>query len=224
MNLSKLPIGRGHVLELKPLFEGALQRYPELIASAELNVERWEYATSPIYDLDPLQFLQPQMRPGQVCDCLPQSRAGYVRHGFTSDGRLVFEQRFTKVPENCYRTLYIYKNDSILSYAFHHTSSREEVSNCSRLIVRDSVPVGFQRWGSRGWYWYTYECSGDHRLSEYKGEAGADDECARSFSGRLTYKDKGIVEVWEKAKGDPVPWQRFRGKVLATNPFWKCFP
>jgi len=50
MKLSKLPAGRGHVFELKRLFEGALQRYSDLIADTELQVKRWEYATSPIYN------------------------------------------------------------------------------------------------------------------------------------------------------------------------------
>jgi len=59
--------------------------------------------------------------------------------------------------------------------------------------------------------------------SPYNGESGAEDDGEHGFSGKLTYNDKGFVEIWEKEKGKRIPWQRFRGKVLAANPFLKRF-
>ena len=141
MNEVLVPTGRALALELRAPFERALERFSELRADAESRIVRWQYATFPIYDLDPLFFLDQQMQPGQLCERLPDIGRAPVSYGFSDDDRLIFAQRLTKIPENSYRCFYTYSRDSIVASEFHHSRSRKEVVNCSRLTFKNSVPV-----------------------------------------------------------------------------------
>jgi len=165
-------------------------------------------------------FLDPDIAVGRVTSAPPADPAAWTAYGFSSDGRLVAERQYTEPPNpthQCYHGFYIDLPDRIVGYRFHFAKSRT-VINCSQLVIADSTPRYFQRWGFRGWVSYTYACS-DHRIDSFVGAAKEPDEPESQFSGQVVYKENGVVELWTKDSGERKPRLSFRGRPPVDNPF-----
>lgn len=207
---------RRDLATLKERFETAQDNYEVLRDANEARVTRWHWASSTMYELDPLFFLDPHLAVGRAFTTQPKDVSGKVVYGFSSNGQLVVEREFTEFPENFYQSFYIYLQDRVVGYRFHITQSLSIV-NCSQLIVERSTPVCFQRWGVRGWMSYLYKCT-NHRIDSYTAVSQESEEPVRVSSAKLRYKDNGLVELWVTERGGS-PELSYRGRSPAESPF-----
>jgi hypothetical protein len=165
-------------------------------------------------------FLDSDIRVGQFTSVPPPNPATWTAYGFTSDDRLIAERQHTESAnptQQYYHGFYVELADWIVGYRFHFSKSRA-VINCSQLIIDNSNPSYFQRWGVRGWVSYSYGCS-DSRIDSFVGAAKEPDEPETRFSGQVLYKENGAVELWAKDPGERKPGLAFRGEPPIDNPF-----
>jgi len=209
---------RRDLAQLEQRFQTAHESYDGLRDACETRVVRWRWANGPIYELDPLFFLDPGIRVGQLSPSAPQNPAQWTAYGFTADDQLVVERQYTELPNHqCYRGFYLHHDDRILGYRFHFSTSHTILS-CSQLVFDGLRPLYFQRWGSRGWTSYTYACK-DGRVDSFVGLAKEPDEPEVQFRGEVVYKEDGIVELWTKEQGRRKSELSFRGRPPVDNPF-----
>jgi hypothetical protein len=218
--VTPLLAARRDLAQLERRFQTARESYEGLRDACEARIARWQWSNGDLYDLDPLFFLDPGIRVGQISPLPPQNPAEWTAYGFSREGQLVAERQYTELPDRqYYHGFYFEEADRIIGYRFHYSSSRA-VINCSQFVVDNSRPSYFQRWGSRGWVSYTYACS-DHRVDPFVGLAREHDEPERQFSGQVLYRDQGIVELWKKRQGQRAELF-FRGRPPIDNPFLRA--
>jgi hypothetical protein len=208
---------RRDLAQLEERFRTALDSYEELRASCEARVSRWEWANGAAYSLDPLFFLDRDIGVGRISSSPPRNPAGWTAYGFTEDNRLVTERQYSEFPELYYQGFYVDLQDRVVELLFHYSTPRT-VLNCSQLVLDDSSPGYFQRWGSHGWFSYTYTCT-DGQVTGFVGVSKGRNEPERRFSGHVLYKEGGIVELWTKEQGQRKAKQSFRGRPPVDNPF-----
>jgi hypothetical protein len=208
---------RRDLAQLEKRFQSAQESYVELGNSCESHTVRWQWANGPVYELDPLFFLDPDIRAGHISPLPPQDPAGWMAYGFDDDGRLLAARQYTELTNQYYQEFYVWLTNRTVGYRFHHSASRTVLS-CSQLVTDSSGPSYFQRWGSRGWASYTYE-SRDRKVSSFLAVAKEPDEPQIRFSGQVTYKENGLVELWIKESGQRKAELSFRGRPPIDNPF-----
>lgn len=199
MKITPLLAVRRDLGELEKQFETALESYERLKAACEAQVSHWQWANGPLYDLDPLFFLDPHIKSGKISSSPPRRPAGWSAYGLANDRPLI-ERQYSDLPSHeYYQNFYVYMAGRVLQFRFHYSTPRT-VINCSQLVVGDSGPAYFQRWGSRGWFSYTF-ANAHGRIESFVGVSKEPDEPERKFSGEVLYKDGGIVELWRKEPG-----------------------
>jgi hypothetical protein len=208
---------RRDLTQLETRFQSAQESYEELRETSEARVSRWQWVHGAAYSLDPLFFLDSDIRVGKIGPLPPKNSAGWTAYGFTNDDRLVSERQYTELPNQFYQGFYVELADRIIGYRFHYSTPRTAI-NCSQLVTDNSGPRYFQRWGVRGWVSYTYACTGG-RIGAFVGVSKEPDEPERPFSGQVLYKADGIVELWTREQGRRGPELSFRGRPPIDNPF-----
>ena len=89
---------------LKKRYEVALDEYESLSDLCERSVSRWVWATAPRYDLDPLFFLDSDLRVGKIAPAPPQDPRGYVAYGISRENRIVTERQYpVDLEDVCYK-------------------------------------------------------------------------------------------------------------------------
>jgi len=219
--VTRLPAADRDLAHLKERFLSAHESYATLRDSCKSSVGHWQWASDLVCELDPLFFLDHGIAVGQISKAPPANPLRWVAYGFSGEGRLVEERRYTELPGRYYHGFYEYLQDRIIGQLFDHSPARH-VINCSQLIFDASGPAYFQRWGTRGWVSYTYACT-NRRVDAYVGVAKEHDDSERHFSGQLLYKENGILERWEREQ-DNRPVAIFRGRPpAADDPFVRVF-
>jgi hypothetical protein len=217
MKITPLLAVRRDLGELEKRFETARESYEGLKAACEAQVSHWQWANGPLYDLDPLFFLDPHLKVGKISVSPPQNPGGWSAYGLAKD-RPVIERQYTNLPNRkYYQNFYVYMEDRVLQCRFDY-STPHEVINCSQLVMGDSGPAYFQRWGSRGWFSYTF-ANTHGRIDSFVGVSKEPDEPERKFSGEILYQEDGIVELWTREPGRRNKTLSYRGKPPIHNPF-----
>jgi hypothetical protein len=196
-------------------FAHAQDLYEGLRRECEGAVAQWKWASSPMYDLDPMFFCDPHIKAGHEIGAPRGGRAGLVEYGYCEDGFLAVERRYVAGSEAHYHAFFVSESNCVREYRFDYTPSRHPV-NCSELTVGAGGPESFRRWGSRGWVSYRYVCV-DGRIKRFQATKAEHGEADERFSGDIRYLDRGQTELWTTWGGNR-PELAFRGVLRTENP------
>jgi hypothetical protein len=218
--VSVLLAARRDLAQLEARFGSAREYYDELRETCEARVVRWEWANASAYSLDPLFFLDKQIELGRVRSVAPKNPAEWTAYGLARDDRVVVEREYTELRGSHYQDFYLELADRVVGYRFDYSASRA-VINCAQLVMSKMGPSYFQLWGQRGWVSSVY-ADKDGRIESFVRVAKQPDRPEIRISGKVVYKDHGVVELWRKEPGHPRAKLSFRKRRPVGNPFLRA--
>ena len=177
-------------------FASAHAKYSLLRDDAVSAVRTWEWSSSlPRYHLDPLFFLNSDLKRGRPLRVAPIPVLDHHEYGFDATGRLVIGREHTEFDGQFYEEFFVYRPSDVTSYVFTYSSDKAPV-NCSRLRFLNEVPASFHvqaRFGQQSHVYIPngtkirYFCS-VHNQQERKHSFGS--------LGELAFDEPGKVELW----------------------------
>jgi hypothetical protein len=176
-------------------FSSSSAKYAALRRAALSSASRWEWTSSfPRYHLDPLYFLNDDLRRGRSYKNEPARIQDKHQYAFDQAGRLVASRLHTEFPGQFYEEFLVHETSSITSFLFHHGPEKWPI-NCARLLLDGGVPNAYHFQATHGHSLHIYVP--ERSLIRYFCSLHVGDDGVRfGGCGELRYPAPDRIEQW----------------------------
>lgn len=150
-------------------YEAARDKYAILSASIHSNVSKFEWCTSPIFELEPMGIrLGPWGIPGRVLKKEPKNKNMKFRYGFSCDGKVLLKEQYTEFEGQRYEAFWEYGEGTTRSTLYDYYSEKLCL-NVEQLFIEKGIEVAFIRYAKKRLLLNSYEYSGGRisRIQQY---------------------------------------------------------
>jgi hypothetical protein len=185
---------------LKRRFLKALNSYSSLRNSSESKVTRWEWASGPVYALQPFWFERMEIAKGRLTKTKPKDE-GY-QYGFDSEGRIVVS-RAVEGSKTTNEEFFSYLDSMAESVSFGNSPKAREVNNVGRFDFKNGLLTQAESYGASGVdrETYHYQVGRLVAVDVFQHEHGLDPE---TFSFQLDYDDTGGLQAIRVVSSDSI--------------------